>query len=402
MRTTIIRSLLLAAAILAASAASSAQISISVNFGPPALPVYQQPPCPGEDYIWTPGYWAWDPEAGYYWVPGTWVLAPEPGLLWTPGYWAFDDGAYYWHAGYWGPTVGYYGGIDYGFGYTGAGYYGGYWKNRRFFYNRAVTNVDVVHIHNVYRTAPPRSPAASRVSFNGGPGGTRARPTAEQETVAHERHVGATPAQTEHQHAASQNRQLFASTNHGRPPVAATAKPAAFSGKGVVAASRAGAPYHPPAKPAASSAPGGNAPAPAIRPNNAARSSAELGHAAPSKSPQARQTTPPAEHAARQPEKPVRPENAPRTQAAPPPSASKRQVAPPAGRTAPQPERQVRPENQSRAQAVPPPKRKAAPPERAPQTRAEKGPAPKPEARPGEPKAPPKEEKEPPKQEPPR
>ena len=28
---------------------------------------------PGPGYIWTPGYWAYDPADGYYWVPGTWV-----------------------------------------------------------------------------------------------------------------------------------------------------------------------------------------------------------------------------------------------------------------------------------------------------------------------------------------
>ncbi|MBV9315911.1 MAG: YXWGXW repeat-containing protein, partial [Gammaproteobacteria bacterium] len=79
-------------------------IGVSVGLPPPALPVYVQPPCPAAGYIWIPGYWAWDED--YYWVPGTWVLAPEPGLLWTPGYWGWSEGAYLWHAGYWGPQVG--------------------------------------------------------------------------------------------------------------------------------------------------------------------------------------------------------------------------------------------------------------------------------------------------------
>src|SRR5581483_1452984 len=26
---------------------------------PPPLPDYEQPPAPGDDYIWTPGYWAY-------------------------------------------------------------------------------------------------------------------------------------------------------------------------------------------------------------------------------------------------------------------------------------------------------------------------------------------------------
>src|ERR1700743_3367566 len=96
-------------------------VGISVNIAPPALPVYVQPPCPAVGYIWTPGYWAYD-EGDYYWVPGTWVAAPQPGFLWTPGYWGWGEGAYLWHAGYWGPHVGFYGGINYGFGYGGVGY----------------------------------------------------------------------------------------------------------------------------------------------------------------------------------------------------------------------------------------------------------------------------------------
>ena len=77
--------------ILALSSASFAQLSVAVSFGPPALPVYVQPPCPAEGYIWTPGYWAYDPDFGdYYWVPGTWVLAPVPGYF---GPQAGGDGA---------------------------------------------------------------------------------------------------------------------------------------------------------------------------------------------------------------------------------------------------------------------------------------------------------------------
>jgi hypothetical protein len=68
-----IRSVLLALGVLAISAASFAQIGVAVSiaFAPPDLPVYEQPLCPGEDYIWTPGYWAYADD-DYYWVPGTW------------------------------------------------------------------------------------------------------------------------------------------------------------------------------------------------------------------------------------------------------------------------------------------------------------------------------------------
>ena len=76
MRTAVVvRSLLFSFVLLAFSHGAFAQvgIGISVNFGPPALPVYEQPICPADGYLWTPGYWAYDDVDGYYWVPGTWV-----------------------------------------------------------------------------------------------------------------------------------------------------------------------------------------------------------------------------------------------------------------------------------------------------------------------------------------
>ena len=165
--------------------ASPAQVVISVNFAPPALPVYEQPPCPAEGYIWTPGFWAYDYDFDdYYWVPGTWVLAPEPGYFWTPPYWGWSGAAFIFHEGYWGPVVGFYGGINYGFGYFGDGYYGGRWEGNRFFYNRAVNNINVTHITNVYNnTTVINNTTVNRVSYNGGPGGIAARPTAQQEAI---------------------------------------------------------------------------------------------------------------------------------------------------------------------------------------------------------------------------
>ena len=169
--------------ILTVAVGSWAGVYVSVAIGPPALPVYSQPICPGPGYIWTPGYWAWGPD-GYFWVPGTWVLPPEVGFLWTPGYWAFSTGAYYWHPGYWGPNVGFYGGIDYGYGYTGAGYYGGYWQGRNFYYNRAVNNVNITNVH-VYNRTVVNNVNVRRVSYNGGPHGVQARPTSNQLAAEH-------------------------------------------------------------------------------------------------------------------------------------------------------------------------------------------------------------------------
>jgi hypothetical protein len=50
---------------------------------------------------------------------------------------------YVFNAGYWAPRVGFYGGINYGFGYAGVGYQGGYWNNGAFFYNSAANNVSM-------------------------------------------------------------------------------------------------------------------------------------------------------------------------------------------------------------------------------------------------------------------
>ena len=213
-------------------------VGVSVGLAPPPLPVYVQPFCPGPDFIWTPGYWAYDPDIDdYYWVPGTWVRAPVVGYLWTPGYWGWSEGYYVWHAGYWGPHVGFYGGINYGFGYIGEGYHGGYWNHGAFVYNTAVTNVNTTIIHNTYnKTVVVNRTTVNNVSFNGGQGGVTAQPTAQEKLAAAEQHAGLTQQQTEHEHGASQNRELRASFNHGKPTIAATSHAAMFTGQGVVPA----------------------------------------------------------------------------------------------------------------------------------------------------------------------
>src|SRR5216684_4151645 len=218
------------AGMLALSGAARAQVAIgiSVGFAPPEIPVYEQPICPGEGYIWTPGYWAWDDDDGdYYWVPGTWVLAPQPGFFWTPGYWGWGGNSFVFYEGYWGPRVGFYGGINYGFGYFGHGYEGGRWDRDRFYYNRTVNNVNVTTIHNTYNTTIVNR-NETRVSYNGGNGGVRESPRREEEAAARERHISAVAAQQEHVQAARSNRELRASENHGRPPIAATERPGAF------------------------------------------------------------------------------------------------------------------------------------------------------------------------------
>jgi hypothetical protein len=240
-----LRFVCLALLILIIPASSFAGVFISVNIAPPVLPVYEQPACPGDGYIWTPGYWAYGPD-GYYWVPGTWVTPPTVGVLWTPGYWGWGNGVYVWHAGYWGPHIGFYGGVNYGFGYFGNGYEGGYWRDRHFYYNRTVNNINITNVH-IYNKTVINNVTVNRISYNGGRGGIMTRPTHEQETWSREHHFEPTNLQRDHEHAAGGNRALWASENHGRPSIAATSRPGEFHGPRVMPARTSGGPYDRPA-----------------------------------------------------------------------------------------------------------------------------------------------------------
>ena len=241
--------------------AAQVRVGIAVSIAPPVLPIYEQPICPGDGYIWTPGYWAWDPDVDdYYWVPGTWILAPEPGFLWTPGYWGWGDGGFFFTAGYWGPVIGFYGGVNYGFGYFGTGFVGGRWEGGHFFYNTAVSHVNVNIIHNTYITNITNV-NVNRVSYNGGNGGLTARPSPAEEAAARERHVGPVAEQTRQADEARGNPDFRSKVNHGNPAVAATARAGDFKGEGVVSA-RGAAEARP-------GAPAENGPAPARAPIHA-------------------------------------------------------------------------------------------------------------------------------------
>lgn len=189
---------------------------------PPPMPEYQQPPCPGPGYLWTPGYWGYAP-TGYYWVPGAWAQPPETGYLWTPGWWGFLNGLYIFHRGFWGHHIGYYGGIDYGYGYTGMGYQGGYWRDNNFYYNRNVNNINVTNIHNVYNKTVVIN-NNTRVSYNG-PGGATRRPIPAEVAAYREQRIPPMQTQVQHAQAASRNREQFAAVNHGRPAMVAATQP---------------------------------------------------------------------------------------------------------------------------------------------------------------------------------
>ena len=303
-------------------------------------------------------------------------MAPYVGALWTPPWWGFDNGAYLWHAGYWGPHIGFYGGIDYGFGYTGRGYYGAYWSGGSLFYNRTVTNVNTSRVRNVYNYSVS-SARGERTSYNGGHGGIAVRPTAQESAAQRDRRMAPVAAQIQHARDASANRQQF--VNGGR------AKPANLVAEHPLATA-----YHAPAERAPETRPAERS-QPAPQP--AAPSSAERMRQQPEQrpqpgqrpfapqarlSPQEQRATPPrpAAPVPAQPEsranRSVRPESqprlAPQEHAAPPRPALQERAAPPQQRPAPQ---------QHAAPPRPTQQQHAAPPQRpAPQERTQQRPAP--------------------------
>jgi WXXGXW repeat (2 copies) len=205
-------------------------VAINIRVAPPVLPVYEQPPLPAPGYLWTPGYWSYG-DAGYFWVPGVWAQPPVAGLLWTPGYWGYEGGVYGWHGGYWGPHVGFYGGVNYGFGFGGVGFVGGEWRGGVFAYNSAVANFGSVHVTNVYenRTIVTENTVVNvnHVSFNGGEG-IQVHASAMEMQAANEHHFEATADQVQHEHFAAQDRAQLASVNGGRPATMASANVNAY------------------------------------------------------------------------------------------------------------------------------------------------------------------------------
>jgi hypothetical protein len=369
-----LRMLLLAAAVLAVPASSYAGIFIGISIGiaPPPLPVYAQPVIPAEGYIWTPGYWAWSDDGGYYWVPGTWVQPPQVGFLWTPAYWGWNNGVYVFNEGYWGPHIGFYGGINYGFGYGGSGYEGGYWNNGHFAYNTSVNNVTNVHITNVYNHTVINNTTVNNVSFNGGTGGVQARATAQEQAAAHENHVQATQIQMQHISAARSNPQLRASVNGGKPAIAATSRPGDF--KSAVPARQAGGQVDSGVYKAAAEnhgkLPTGMKDPGSVRPSSASMARPNNGAEANNRPANATENRPAAA------------EN--RSQPAARPNAESARPATEAPRPQPKPEAQARPAAQPRPEAKP---------EQQPRPQPQSRPAPAPKPRPAARPAPEHEEK---------
>jgi len=339
---------------------------------PPPLPVYDQPEAPGDGYLWTPGYWGYTGD-GYYWVPGVWVQAPYEGALWTPGYWGYSHHRYGFYRGYWGPHIGFYGGVDYGFGYIGFGYGGGYWGGGHFNYNRSVNNVNISVVHNVYnRTIVQNNSASARVSFNGGQGGLQVRARPAELAARRETHSEPMSAQAQNEHLASTNRAQFVHADGGRPASLAVSRPlAADRNVRVPAAVQQRNSMPEQQRGAAEARPGsvqpqGRSTAPAQnQPNQNQRNQSPVNRDATNRTApvqQAPRQVPPQRQAT--PARPM-PEH---RQAVPVQQPPQRAIAPPQQRTAPQ---------QQRQQSAAP--RPAAPPQQrsAPQQQRQQSPAPR-------------------------
>jgi hypothetical protein len=350
---------------------------------PPELPVYEQPAAPGPNYMWTPGYWDYAP-IGYYWVPGVWVAAPYPGALWTPCYWGFYGGRYRFHHGYWGLHIGFYGGINYGFGYYGTGYRGGYWNGNNFYYNTAVSHISprisTVYVHNY--TIPH---VGNRVSYNGGRGGLQVQPHPAEVAAMRGPRIPPMSTQRMVQRDAAQNRQQFYSQNQGRPHSATSALPVSAD-KGIQRPNPAqpanGNGYRPGYQRGGQNRPG--QPAYQVYPpqsGNASRPGAQPG----------RQEVPPVNGTHVQPARPVpqqpyRPNAEPAARPAP-------EAQQPLYRPNPQSQQQVRPNTQYRPETQQP--RPMEQPRPAPEYRS-----PPPAPRPAAPAAPPQMHTAPPPQQP--
>jgi hypothetical protein len=343
---------------------------------PPPLPEYAQPPAPEPNYIWTPGYWSYAPQGGYYWVPGAWTQPPYTGALWTPGYWGGYGSGYRFHHGFWGPHVGFYGGINYGFGYVGFGYQGGYWNGPHFFYNQYANNINIsinpgfreaVYQHNVvynntvinnrivtntvYNTTTINNTRINNVSYNGGRGGVEAKPRPAELAVLHEQRTPPMAAQLQIAKASQQNKQQFYAANKGRPVEVAVARPLPAD-RGIAA------PPHTTAQLVRN--------APQARPQEQARP-AETGGAMMSR------PAPEAQRPQATPERPAmeaRPQAAPRARAAQPEARPAPAQGHPAAPAANRPQPEAHPAAHPQPEARPAPQARPAPEARpAPQAR---------------------------------
>ncbi len=195
----------------------------------PPLPVYAQPPIPGPGYLWTPGYWAWDEDISSDLLLDArrLVPAPKPGLLWTPGYWGSNDGVYVWNDGYWGTGSRVLWRRELRIGYTGVGFHGGHWgpgellqpvrhqRQQHHGHNQRLQS-DRHHQQrqqSLRQRRPQRHKSDADAYRNCWPRTSRIRPRRRISSI-----IGSSLA----------DKELHASVNKGKPPIAAVSKAGDF------------------------------------------------------------------------------------------------------------------------------------------------------------------------------
>ena len=110
--------------------------------------------------------------------------------------------------------------MNYGNGYVGRGYYGGYWNHDQFNYNRHVTNVNTTVIHDTYIRNVTNITTYNRVSYSGGRGGVNLQPTPAEFAALRQPRLPELRVQQQNRFAASTNR-----AQSSLPPTAASRKP---------------------------------------------------------------------------------------------------------------------------------------------------------------------------------
>src|SRR6185437_12843099 len=103
-----------------------------------------------------------------------------------------------------------------GFGYTGRGYHGGYWRGNDFYYNRAVNHIDEDRDRHFYHR-PVIVDHDDRIAYNGGRGGIQRRPDRAEVIAMRGPKTRPMSAQLQNQRQAAQNRQQFYNQTAGRP-----------------------------------------------------------------------------------------------------------------------------------------------------------------------------------------
>jgi len=81
-----------------------AQVTLSINIGPPA-PQYEMVPVVPPGYVWAPGYWARHDDR-FIWVRGR-SIVQRTGYRWEPDRWEQRGSTYYRHEGNWARDVNY-------------------------------------------------------------------------------------------------------------------------------------------------------------------------------------------------------------------------------------------------------------------------------------------------------